>query len=53
MLNRTEFIFFLNQFSKSLIRVIKKIETNKIELTEEDREIIKVLLEAFINREKK
>lgn len=52
MLNRTEFIFYLKQFSKKLKRVISKIEKNKLELTEEDREVIKVLLEAFLTQEK-
>lgn len=52
MLEKTEYVYFLKDFYKKLGRIIYKIENNKDEISDNDREIIAVTVQAFIKKEK-
>lgn len=52
MLEKVKYIYYLKEFSKKVNLIIKKIESNKDELNDQDRETIKILTEAFLKTEK-
>ena len=52
MIQKVSYVAYLKKFSKQLDSILKKIETNRIELDENDREVIRVTIESFVNFER-